>query len=155
MNKSITLRIIMTVCLIIGLMFTVCACDSSGNAEIESNAQSNAPTSATTNAETEAPTNAETEAPTNAETDEESNETGYKMTVVDATGAPLEGVFLQICSGDLCLAPYFTDADGKCVVEDDLSQYTVKAYLDGYTAEKAEYAFENGARSIKIVMTKN
>ncbi len=150
MNRTLTRRVIVTVCILIGLMLTVCACDTAGNAETESSTQAT-PTEATTQAPTEAATQAPTEEPTQAE----DVLIGYKITVVDTEGKPLEGVFAQICSGDLCLAPYFTDANGTVVVEQDLSEYTVKAYLDGYTAEQAEYAFESGSKTMTIVMTKN
>ena len=143
MNKTFVYRIILVVCLVLGLMLTVCACDGSGNTETEGDTQTNAPTSAPT------------EEPTQAETVAEDEINGYKITVVDENGAPLEGVFAQICSGDLCLAPYFTDANGTVVVEQDLSEYTVKAILEGYTSENYEYAFENGSKTITIVMTKN
>ena len=141
MKRSLTIKIIVAVCLILGMMLTVCACDTSDNNETESKT----PTTAPTTAPTEEPTAKETE----------TEEPGYKFTVVDENGAPLEGVFLQICCGDLCLAPYWTDANGKVVLDQDLTDYTAKAYLDGYTSEQAEYAFENGSTSIKIVMTKN
>lgn len=154
MNKKLTFRILITVCLVLGLMLTVCACDNSGNKETESNTEAT-PTEAPTKAPTQAPTQALTQAPTEEPTQPETELTGYKITVVDEQGNALEGVFAQICSGDLCLAPYFTDSNGTVVVEQDLSEYTVKAYLDGYTAEKAEYAFEDGSKTMTIVMTKN
>ena len=147
MNKTLLSKIAIIACLVLGLMLTVCACDAPDNTETEGGTQTNTPTNA--------PTSAPTEEPTQAETDAEDEISGYKITVVDENGAPLEGVFAQICSGDLCLAPYFTDANGTVVVEQDLSEYTVKAYLDGYTSEEAEYAFENGSKTVKIVMTKN
>lgn len=147
MKRTLTKRIIAVICVAIALMFTICACDNSGNTETEGKSEAPVVTEAPTTAATEA------ESATEPETEPESN--AYTIKVVDENGNALEGVFAQICSGDLCLAPYFTDANGIVSLEQDLSDYTVKAYLDGYTAEKTEYEFENGSKTIEIVMTKN
>ena len=147
MKRTLTFRIIAIICISIGLMLAACACDASENAETEGKTDATVVTEAPTTAVTEA------ESATEPETEPESN--AYTIKVVDENGNALEGVFAQICSGDLCLAPYFTDANGIVSLEQDLSDYTVKAYLDGYTAEKTEYEFENDSKVIEIVMTKN
>lgn len=148
MKKLFTIKTIITVCLIIGLMLTVCACDSTTDKNDDDNTQTNTP------ADTASETTSVAESKTVA-TETEIIESGYKVTVVDENGNALGGVFLQICCGELCLAPYWTDASGKLVLDQDLSDYTVKAYLDGYTAEESEYAFEDDSTSLTIVMTKN
>ena len=78
----------------------------------------------------------------------------YKVTVVDEAGAPLADVKVQLCVGDLCQLPIFTNASGIAIVSAAEDNYTAKITKDGYTGE-AEYTFPEGSREMTVTLTKN
>lgn len=81
----------------------------------------------------------------------------YTVTVVDAEGAPIPGVMVQLCL-DACY-PGVTDADGKIQfpVEDADYKVSLLAVPEGYTYsdETQEFRFPDGSRSLTIVLYKN
>lgn len=79
----------------------------------------------------------------------------YTVTVVDGDGNPLAGAAVQLCVGDLCKLPQFTDASGVALFEDfDPADYTVKVTLSGYTGEDS-YHFAEGATELTVTLTQN
>ena len=81
----------------------------------------------------------------------------YTVTVVDAEGAPISGVMVQLCL-DACY-PGVTDADGKIQFPVEEADYKVSllAVPDGYTYsdETQEFRFPDGSKSLTIVLHRN
>ena len=79
----------------------------------------------------------------------------YTVTVVDQDGAPVVGVYIQMCVGDICKLPSPTDENGVAVFEGfDPAEYSVKINgATGYTVEAA-YQFEAGSTELTITLTK-
>ena len=50
----------------------------------------------------------------------------YKVTVLDASGAPVADANVQFCVGDECKLPVPTDADGIAILELEKADYTIK-----------------------------
>ena len=50
----------------------------------------------------------------------------YKVTVLDASGAPVADANVQFCVGDTCKLPVPTDADGIAILEFEKADYTIK-----------------------------
>ena len=136
------------------------ACDS---AEKNDSKETTEAASETTEAKTQVTTQ-ETTAETTVETTTESSvdETVeeqadcYKVTVVDEDGNPIEGVYVQFCRGDLCMAPYPTEANGVITYNYADDDYTVKAidYNFVYESEEPEYTLKKGEKELTIVMKK-
>jgi hypothetical protein len=98
--------------------------------------------------------------PTNPTDPTDDGLTEYVITVVDASGNPIAGAFVQICTDHGCI-PFddFTGADGK--VSKRVAQDNYKAMISvmpaGYTNGDAAdadgyYHFESGATEITIVL---
>ena len=83
------------------------------------------------------------------------NTVTYTVTVVDQNGAPVVGVYVQMCVGDLCKLPMPTNADGVVVFENfDPADYSVKVNgAIGYTVE-GSYHFAAGSTELTITLTK-
>ena len=81
----------------------------------------------------------------------------YTVTVVDAEGAPISGVMVQLCL-DACY-PGVTDADGRIEFPVEEADYKVSllAMPDGYTYsdETQEFHFPDGSKSLTIVLQRN
>ena len=139
------------------------ACDS---AEKNDSKETTEAASETTEAKTQVTTQettAQTTAQTTVNTTESSvDETvseqidGYKVTVVDEDGNPLEGIYVQFCRGDLCMAPYSTDENGVIIYNYADDDYSVKAidYNFVYESEEPEYTLKKGEKELTIVMKK-
>ena len=117
-------------------------------------------------AETTAGENNTTEAPAvsdepTAEATEEGTEApafdGYKVTVTDKDGNPIEGVQIQMCDSKGCRMPKATGADGVVTFTFDPSDFHVliAAAVDGYVVDTAEeYYFSNGPKELTIELEK-
>ena len=83
------------------------------------------------------------------------NTVTYTVTVVDQDGAPVVGVYVQMCVGDLCKLPMPTNANGVVVFEDfDPADYSVKVNgAIGYTVEES-YHFAADSTELTITLTK-
>lgn len=81
-------------------------------------------------------------------------ESGYTVTVLDDTGAPVAGAMVQLCS-NVCV-PGVTDAEG--IARFDLPEGDYKAAFialpDGYTYmdEVQEFSFAEGGRELTITL---
>ena len=81
------------------------------------------------------------------------NTVTYTVTVVDQNGAPVAGVHVQICDGNLCQMPVPTNENGVVTCDLDVKDYSVKLLgLSGYTYE-AEYHFAAGSTELTITVT--
>lgn len=81
------------------------------------------------------------------------NTVTYTVTVVDQNGAPVVGVPVQICDGDLCQMPVPTNENGVVTCDLEVKNYSVKLLnLSGYTYE-AEYHFAAGSTELTITVT--
>lgn len=142
--KHVLFKALACMLLLLALTLTVCACD---NADTKDET-----TDDTTAAPTEAPTETPTEEPTEEETEEETEDSGlvtYKVTVVDASGAPVANVPVQLCQGELCRLPIPTGADGVALIEAEEDSYTAKALWNG--GETESFSF-NDSNELTIVL---
>ncbi len=83
--------------------------------------------------------------------------TGYKVTVTDKDGNPIEGVQIQMCDSKGCRMPQGTGADGTVTFNFDTSDFHVliAAPVEGYAVDTTEeYFFENGGKELTIVLEK-
>lgn len=136
MKKNQIFRIIMIVCLALGIMLTACACNSTPKATDP----------------TEKPTEAPTDAPTDKPTDKpDDTDLGYKVTVVDIAGDPLKGATVQLCIGELCQLPVATDENGVAIIDAAEDNYTVKVTLAGYVGEPY-YSFPEGSKELTVTL---
>lgn len=130
------------------LSMTLCACTQRPPADGEG-----------TTATTTAPATEEitTEPATEAVTQEQ--KVAYTVTVKTEAGNPVQGVRIQACKGELCLAPVTTDANGVATFQldktENISEYHVKInkFPTGYTGSTTEeYSFEAGSTAIVITI---
>lgn len=77
----------------------------------------------------------------------------YTVTVVDEDGNPVAGALVQICK-DACI-PGATDENGiaQFNVAEDAYKVSFVMMPEGYTAEEAEFYFDDGSREMTIVLT--
>ena len=135
-------------CLLLGTILLLGACTNGGT-------ENEATTPNTSDNGTAAQTTEEsvTEAAT------EPQKIAYTVTVKTEAGNPVQGVRIQACKGELCLAPVTTDANGVATFRldptENITDYHVKInkFPTGYTGDTAqEYAFEAGANAIVITI---
>ena len=161
--KTRFLTLIALLCALLLLSATLlCACDDTkdnGDDDDNDNTTVESTLDNTTEAKTEATTtDTETTVETTVATTEETTEAapeGYVITVVDESGAPLEGIYVQFCKGNLCMNPSATDANGVIVYDYDDDDYTVKAFdynLFIYESVEPEYTLFKGEKTLTIVM---
>lgn len=81
------------------------------------------------------------------------NTVTYTVTVVDQDGAPVVGVPVQLCDGDLCLTPRVTDANGVVVFDIEPADYSVKIPLPEYMGQV--YYFNGSSTELTITITAN
>ncbi len=78
----------------------------------------------------------------------------YTVTVVDENNSPVSGARVQMCKGDLCFMPEFTDKDGNAIFE--LEEYNgYKAYVskaDGYIFSNEYSHFGINEKSLTIIV---
>lgn len=129
--------------MLLAVVMTAVACDS-GNPETPTTEQS-----------TEAPTQG-SEKPAESETVEENTDDGkvtYTVKVVDASGAPVEGVAVQFCDDNGCRMPVATNAEGIVTLTDAESNFhvTLASVPAGFAADATEYYFD-GELSLTITL---
>ncbi len=119
---------------------------------------SNEGTVDTTEQTTQAPAEStETEAPaTEQTTEEETTDDGkvtYTVKVVDASGAPVEGVAVQFCDDNGCRMPVATNAEGIVTLTDAESNFhvTIASVPEGFAADASEYYFD-GAFELTVTL---
>ena len=85
----------------------------------------------------------------------EDGKIAYTVKVVDAAGAPMAGVMVQICKDTSCFAPTVTDAQGVAtfkLAEGEGYKATFTVIPEGYTAETADVYFESGATEVTLTL---
>lgn len=135
---------ILAVILALTLIFVLCACGNDESKSTEPEQTKSDPVDVT-------------EDSTEENTDSSDDTVTYTITVVDAQGAPLSGVMVQLC-GESC-SPGQTDANGVAtyhlpeadyhagiMIMPDGYTYTVEPDADGY------FYFEDGATDIVITL---
>ena len=135
-------------CVLLGAILLLGACTNGGTeGESTTPPPSDNGTAATTTEETV------TEAVTEAQ------KISYTVTVKTEAGNAVQGVRIQACKGELCLAPVMTDANGVATFQldktENITEYHVKINKlpTGYTGDTtAEYSFEAGSTSIVITI---
>ena len=139
-----TFKMAMLVCLTVCILFCVVACkeENDETPAITTNEET------TTTKMTLPPEFTQPE-----ETTPEDLSVTYTVTVVDENNAPLAGATVQLCVGDLCRLPGFTNDDGVASFKFDEADYTVKVTLAGYTGE-VEYHFAAGSTELTVQLTK-
>ena len=131
MNKKVLLAGLLAVC----LCLTLCACGGT-----EAPAEETPATTTTT----EAPTTTTTEAAAPTAPTAADGEVLYTIKVVDEAGAPVEGVYVQLCK-DTCVFAA-TDAEGAAYFSKPEDEYKV-AFTE---APDTYYYFEDGATEITL-----
>ena len=141
-RKLLCLLLALSVILSIALLTVSCGTEDNGESESESE-------SASAPKETESDTDKETE----SETETEEIKYVYKVTVLDQTGAPVEGVNVQLCTDTGCKLPADTGADGSVsFTYKTPDNYHITLRKDGYNIE-AEYHFPEGSTEVTITIT--
>ena len=110
--------------------------------------QTTTTTASTTTTTTTAPQNNEPDTPATVQ---------YKVTVKDQNGDPVKEAAVQMCIGDRCKLPVFTDDNGVALFDVEEADYSVKFNLipEGYAEDSNVYAFEDESRELVITLTKN
>lgn len=77
----------------------------------------------------------------------------YTVITVDESGAPVKGVSLQFCSGDMCQMGE-TGTDGKAVFEVEEGRYTVHVFQapEGYAEDSTEYELPEDYGEVTITL---
>lgn len=130
MNKNVWLAALLAVC----LTLTLCACSGGEENPVNEPENSTTTTTTTTTAATAAPT-----APTPAD-----GEVLYTIKVVDTAGAPVEGVYVQLCLDVCVFAP--TDSEGVAYFCKPEAEYKV-AFTE---APDDYYYFEDGSTEMTL-----
>ncbi len=90
---------------------------------------------------------------TEEETEKENVDDGkieYKVTLVDANGAPVAGQMVQVCNEENCFAPVVTDENGVAVFRlEESNEYKAKLMTAG---EDAYVHFEAGSTELTLTM---
>ena len=74
----------------------------------------------------------------------------YKVTLVDANGAPIAGKMVQFCNSATCFVPVATDANGVAVMRlEEASDYKAKEL----TQPEEAYVYFEGATELTITIT--
>lgn len=135
-------------CILLFALLTLCVCACDGT-QTETTDTPDATTAAPEEESTAAPEE-ETEEETEKETEDAGTAT-YKITVVDASGAPVANVPVQLCTDLGCQLPVPTGADGVALITAVKAPYTAKAILaDGSTTPAYEF---NDANEVTITLS--
>ena len=131
---------IVTVVLMLCVALSLCACGgNAGNTED------------TGKQNTEA--NSEANKDTEKESESENVDDGkieYKVTLLDANGAPIAGKMVQVCNSATCFAPQPTDANGVATFRlEEADDYKAKELTQG---DDAYVYFEAGATEVTITL---
>lgn len=128
-------------------MLAMCACDSS---KTENESETKAPTTSSESAsESTTEPGGSSESETTTETDAAPTRATYKVTYKDystsSAGVPIVGAQVQLCNGDLCLPPMWTDENGVAEFKNVMiADYTITITVDGesFNAEFPEGSYE-------------
>lgn len=131
---------LLTAVLMLCMAFSLVACGgNAGNTDKDTEKQ---------NTETESQANDDSE-----ETESEDVNDGkieYKVTLLDANGAPVAGKMVQVCNASTCFAPVQTDANGVATFRlEESDEYKAKELTQ---SDDAYVYFEAGATELTITL---
>jgi len=138
-------RLLSLICLLLCVSLLACACAGGGNETVTE------PPSENTTV---------TEEPTKPQTPPVTNDKKTYTVKVQTSEGGVEGVRLQMCKGEMCLAPSTTNANGIATFQiaktEDISEYHVKIakFPSGYAGSTTqEYSFAAGTTALGITLT--
>ena len=132
---------LVTAVLMLAMAFSLCACG--GNA---SNTDTEKPNTENTQ---DAQANKDTEN-TEENTNVDDGKIEYKVTLVDANGAPIVGQMVQVCNAETCFAPVVTDANGVATFRlEESDEYKAKMLTQ---SDDAYVYFEAGATELTLTI---
>ena len=145
--------LLLALCLCASLALCVVSCDKEGNGN-----ETDASTTEANSTEAKT-TEAPTEETTTEEVTTEAEKTGYTVRVIDTDGAPVVGLYVQVCVGETCAMPVATDADGYANfprMTEPGGQVKISLALDGYVVDTEKYYdFEAGSFEMTITLEKS
>ena len=130
---------LVTAVLMLALAFSLVACGGNGEAgNTETNTQQD-----------EGQANNDTEKETESE-EVEDGKIEYKVTLLDANGAPVAGQMIQVCNAATCFAPVATDENGVATFRlEESNEYKAKLLTD---SDDAYVYFEAGKTELTLTM---
>ncbi len=147
------LAVMLALCICLSLALCIVSCDS-GNDENTSTED----TSTKVETEGESTSSEATSDEATSEEITESKDTGYKVKVVDADGNPLKGVYIQLCSDEICGMPVATGDDGYArfpTITDEGRKAKIGAAYEGYVVDTEKYyEFDEDPFELTIVLEK-
>ena len=138
MKKRLVTTILM---LCVALSLVACGGNGSDKNTQDKNTESSQQDDAQANKDTE-----------NDKTDEpvDDGKIEYKVTLLDANGAPIAGKMVQVCNSATCFAPQATDANGVATFRlEEADDYKAKELTQG---DDAYVYFEAGATELTITL---
>lgn len=139
----------LTLCLVAALALSASLCIVSCDAS-DDGKESTSESTSTSTTESSSDTTGETDSTTESESTTETvtpSKVAYTVTVKNEDGAPVAGVEVQICVGDVCKKPQVTDENGNVTFKIDPSDDEMKLQING-GPDGYEYLGADG----KIVM---
>lgn len=79
----------------------------------------------------------------------------YKIKVTDDAGNPMVGVYVQLCTEEICLAPVKTDDAGVAILkaaDDEEYHAKITKVPSGYETDTVDFYFEDGETELTIVL---
>lgn len=147
MKKSNRMRLLSLLCLLLCAVLLFSACDGGTGEPVQTDGQ------------TEETTEADVTPPNGEQPPQTSNKATYTVKVQTSEGG-LEGVRVQACKGELCLAPVMTNASGIATISldksENISDYHIKInkFPTGYAGSLTqEFAFASGTTSLTITLS--
>ena len=131
---------LLTAVFMLCMALCLCACGgNAGNTDKDTEKQ---------NTETESQANDDSEETESEEVNDGKIE--YKVTLLDANGAPVAGKMVQVCNASTCFAPVQTDANGVATFRlEESDEYKAKELTQ---SDDAYVYFEAGATELTITL---
>ena len=130
---------LLTAVLMLALAFSLVACGGGSDTDADKPNTENTQDDAQANKDTE----------TESE-DVEDGKIEYKVTLVDANGAPVAGQMIQVCNAETCFAPVTTDANGVATFRlEESNEYKAKLLT---ASDDAYVYFEAGSTELTLTM---
>lgn len=127
------------------MLLCVCACSQSTDDAKDSTPSSSVPTSSSNQA-------TQPSSGTNVTPDDQLQ---YKIKVTDDAGNPMVGVYVQLCTEEICLAPVKTDDAGVAILkaaDDEEYHAKITKVPSGYETDTVDFYFEDGETELTIVL---
>ena len=131
---------LLTAVLMLALAFSLVACGNNA-----SNQDTEKPNTESTQDDAQANKDTETESE-----NVDDGKIEYKVTLVDASGAPVAGKMVQVCNSETCFAPVATDANGVATFRlEESNEYKAKELTQ---SDDAYVYFEAGSTELTITI---